>query len=61
MDISLLLTVVLVLMIIGIGIWAITTYVPMSPPFPQLITAAAVILTLVWLISLVTGHSILHC
>lgn len=46
-----LLTIVIVLVVIGVGLWALTTYVPMAPPIKSILVAVVVIVTLLWVLS----------
>ena len=42
---------VLVVAVVGVLVWLVTTYVPMNPPFPRIIQAVAVIATVLWLLA----------
>jgi hypothetical protein len=47
-------SVVLILCVVGLLLWLVTTYLPLAPPFKSIITAVVVIATVLWLLS-VTG------
>lgn len=64
MDLQSLIQIIVVLMVVGICVWLIVTYVPMQPPFPQLIIAAAAILVVLWILSAFVGggnRSLFRC
>lgn len=44
-------TVILVLAIVGLAAWAVTTYIPMDIGFKRLIVAVAIIASVLWLLS----------
>lgn len=44
-------SIILVLVILGVGLWLINTYIPMAPAIKQLINILAVIAVIVWLLS----------
>jgi len=50
-----LLTIVIVLAIVGVIVWAIQTYVPMPPIFKGLISVIVIIAVLLWLLDFVGG------
>ena len=50
---TLFLTVILVLAIVGFVTWLVVTYIPMPEPLPKVIVAVAVVLVLVWLIAVI--------
>ena len=43
--------VILVLVIIGVILWLVTTYIPMAPPIRTVINIVVVILVIVWLLN----------
>lgn len=44
-------TVLFALVIIGFILWLINNYIPIQPPFKQVINVVVVILLIVWLVS----------
>ena len=53
MDLGALVGVIIVLAIIGVCLWLLVTYVPMQPPFPQIIVVIVVLCVVLWLLTLV--------
>lgn len=51
MDLSSLITVVLVLVILGVALWLIETYIPMAPPIKMVIQVVVVIVLVLYLLS----------
>jgi hypothetical protein len=47
-----LLNVVLVLIILGVVLWLVTTYIPMAPPIKTVITVVIVLALCLWLLSI---------
>lgn len=47
-----LISVIIVLVIIGVGMWLIETYVPMSPPIRVILRVVVVLVVLLWLLRL---------
>jgi len=45
-----LLTIILVLVVAGVLLWAIESFVPMSPPIKRLLQVVVVIVLLVWVL-----------
>jgi hypothetical protein len=45
-------SVLLTLIVIGVLCWLVVTYIPMADPFKKIFIAVAVILTVLWLLSL---------
>ena len=45
------LAVVIVLCVVGVLLWLVTTYLPLAPPFKGIITAVVVIAVVIWLLS----------
>jgi low temperature requirement protein LtrA len=50
-----LIQVVVILLVVGVILWLIQTYVPMAAPIKQIITAVVVIAVVLWLLSLFVG------
>jgi hypothetical protein len=46
-----LISVVVVLIVVGVLLWLVTSYIPLAPPIPQLITAVVVIAVVLWLLN----------
>jgi hypothetical protein len=44
--------VIIELMLIGLGLWAINTYVPMAQPIKTILNVVVVVLVVLWLLSL---------
>lgn len=44
------LAVILVIVLVGVLLWAVNTYVPMAPPIKNLLNIVAVLLLVVWLL-----------
>lgn len=44
------LSVLVVLVVLGLGLYLIETYVPLAPPFPLLLRVTAVLFLVVWLL-----------
>ena len=42
---------ILVLVIVGVGLWLINTYVPMAPPIKTILNVVVIIFILIWLLS----------
>jgi len=49
--------VIIVLLVVGFGLWAINTYVPMQPPFKTILNIVAIVTTILWLLA---GFGIFH-
>jgi len=58
MDFVSLVSVLLVLALIGFLVYLIITYIPMPEPFKQVIIVAVVILLILWLVGIVSGHAV---
>jgi hypothetical protein len=54
------LTIVIVIAIMGLIVYAIQTYVPMPAWAKGLISVVCVLFVLLWLLDIVQGHSLLH-
>jgi len=50
--------IILVLAVIGLLVWAITTLIPMDPKFAQIIRVVAIVAACLWLLSVVFGFNI---
>ena len=46
-----LLSVVIVLVVVGMLLWAINSYIPMQPPIKQILNIVVVIAVVLWLLS----------
>lgn len=55
-----LITLVLMLVILGVCLWLLETYVPLSPPIKTLIRVVVVVCVVLWLLQLfgVTGPTV---
>lgn len=53
-----LLTIILTLVIVGVIMWAINAYIPMQPTIKNILNVVVIILVLIWLFSVFTGHSL---
>lgn len=47
-----LITLIVVIAVVGVIVWAITTYVPMEPHFKNLIVLVAILAVALWILSL---------
>lgn len=47
-----LITVIIILAAVGLIVWLVTTYLPMSPPVKKMIVVVAVIVLILWLLQL---------
>jgi hypothetical protein len=56
MDLVSIVVTLLVFALIGFLVYLIITYIPMPEPFKQVIVVVCVILIILYLLSLVTGH-----
>ena len=52
MDLTSLVTVIAVLVILGLAVYLIETYVPMAPPFKLVLRVVVVLVLVLWLLSL---------
>lgn len=55
--------VLIILAVIGLLLWLVLTYIPMAPPFPRIITAVVVVITVLWLLQnfgLLDGFTTAH-
>lgn len=53
------LTIIFTLLIVGVILWAINTYVPMQPTIKNIMNVVVIILVLIWLFSMFTGHRLI--
>ena len=53
MDANTVLSILVVLLVVGVLLWFIQTYVPMAPPIKTILTTVVVLAMLFWLLSLV--------
>jgi hypothetical protein len=47
-----LISLIVVIAVVGVIVWAVTTYVPMPPPFRNVIILVAVLVVCLWVLSL---------
>lgn len=45
------LTIILVIVVVGVVLWAINTYLPMAPPIKNILNIVVILLLVVWLLS----------
>lgn len=45
-----LISLIVVLLVVGLILWLINTYVPLQPPFKQIINVVVVIAVILWLL-----------
>lgn len=57
MDLAGIITLLLVFALVGFICYLIVTYIPMPPPFKQVIIVVMVILLILYLLGIVTGHA----
>lgn len=50
-----LISLVIVLIVVGVLLWAATTYIPMDPTIKRIITAVVIIAVVLWLITTLLG------
>ena len=46
---------IIMLMIIGVGLWAINTYVPMAQPIKTILNVVVVLLVVIWVVNIFIG------
>lgn len=46
-----LITIVLAIIVVGVLLWLVETYIPMSPPIRMVLRAVVVIVIILWLLS----------
>lgn len=42
---------IIIVIVVGLLVWLAITYIPMADPFPRIVVAVAVIVTVLWLLS----------
>lgn len=47
-----LITLIVVIAVVGVIVWALTTYVPMPPMFKNIIILVAILVVVLWVLSL---------
>ncbi len=47
-----LVSIVVLLVIVGVGLWLINTYVPMAPPIKTILNVVVVLVVLLWLLGI---------
>lgn len=47
---------IIVLVIIGVVLWAVNTFIPMQPQIKQIMNTVVIILVLIWVLSLFIGY-----
>lgn len=52
-----LIEIILTIALLGLIVWAVTTFIPMPEKFKQVIYVVAGVFLLLWLIGLLTGHA----
>lgn len=45
-----LITILIVLIVVGVVLWLVNTYVPMQPPIKKILNIVAVIIVVIWLL-----------
>jgi hypothetical protein len=50
-----LISIVIVLIVIGVLLWLVNGYIPMQPPFKQIVNAVVIIAAVIWLLSILLG------
>ena len=43
-------TILVVLVVLGLAIWLVNTYIPMQPPFKTIFNVVAVVAVIIWLL-----------
>ena len=57
MDLMTIVTLLIVFALIGFIVYLVITYIPMPEPFKQVIIVVCVILLILYVLGLVTGHA----
>lgn len=57
MDLVTIVVALLLVALLGFLGYLVVTYIPMPAPFQQVIVVAMVVLLVLWLLALVTGHA----
>ncbi len=47
---------IIVLVIVGLVMWAINTFIPMQPQIKQILNVVVIIILVIWLLSLFIGY-----
>lgn len=47
------LTLILVIVIVGVVLWAVNAYIPMAPPVKNILNIVVILLLVIWLITLI--------
>lgn len=55
-----LLGLIILLIVIGVVMWLVNTYIPMEPKIKQILNVAVVIIVILWLLDLFVGFGALH-
>ncbi len=58
-----LISLIITLAVVGFLLWLVLTYIPMPPPFKQVITVIVVIVLVLWLLNgfgLIGGGPVIH-
>ena len=50
-----LLSLVILLIIVGVLLWLVNTYIPMDPTIKKIITAVVIIVVVIWLLGMLLG------
>jgi len=53
-----LVTLVLVLIVIGVLLWLVNTYIPMDPKIKQILNIVVIIAVVVWLLTVLLGANL---
>ena len=53
-----LITLIITLVIVGVALWAINTYIPMAPPIKKILNIVVVVIVCLWLLQVfgIIGH-----
>jgi hypothetical protein len=52
-----LISLIVVLVVVGVILWLINTYIPMQPPFKQIVNVVVIIALILWILS---AFGVLH-
>lgn len=50
------LSIILIVVIVGVIMWAVNAYIPMEPRIKGILNIVVIILLLIWLFTAITGH-----
>lgn len=53
---SLLITVIIVILIVGVIMFLVNNYLPIDPPFKTILNAVVIITLIIWLLYRFSGH-----